>query len=221
MNNIIIIDKEMRQYDRAPDECPICHHAIAPRRLEGSVPNAPNGREEIRIAYKCTLVSCRRMFVATYDRRRNTASACFYLRSTEPKQPKKPNVSEVVSKVSPQFVIVLGQAAAAESYGLDQVAGVGFRKALEFLVKDYCVAEHPDDASAVKGMFLSQVIDLFVDSENIKNCAKRAAWLGNDETHYVRRWEGKDIEDLKILIQLTEGWIRDHLLTREYFADMQ
>jgi hypothetical protein len=50
--------------------------------------------------------------------------------------------------------------------------------------------------------------------------AKRAAWLGNDEIHYVRKWEDRDINDLKILIELTCGWVRNNLLTEKYMAEM-
>jgi hypothetical protein len=37
--------------------------------------------------------------------------------------------------------------------------------------------------------------------------ASQAAWLGNDEIHYVRKWEDKDLEDLKKLIQAVIYWI--------------
>ena len=59
-----------------------------------------------------------------------------------------------------------------------------------------------------------------MDNGNVKTCAKRAAWLGNDETHFVRKWEGKDIEDLKTLIQLTINWIQSDILTRDYEEKM-
>ena len=45
-------------------------------------------------------------------------------------------------------------------------------------------------------------------------------WLGNDETHYVRKWEEKDIRDLKILIRLTESWIQNSILTDKYLREM-
>ena len=159
------------------------------------------------------------MFIATYEGLRSTGH--YYLKSTAPRTPKSPEVSKEVQDVSPHFVTILSQAAAAESFGLDQVAGVGYRKALEFIIKDFCIAEHEHESDAIKGMFLGQVIDKYVDSGNIKSCAKLASWLGNDETHYVRRWEDKDISDLKTLLKLTEGWIRDHLLTRKYLGEMQ
>lgn len=40
----------------------------------------------------------------------------------------------------------------------------------------------------IKARPLAQVINNFVDNENIKQCTKRAVWFGNDETHYVRTW---------------------------------
>ncbi len=70
-------------------------------------------------------------------------------------------------------------------------------------------------------MFLSTCIDKFVTSPEIKICAKRAAWLGNDETHYVRRWVDKDIENLKELILLTVNWIHSSILTQKYEKEMQ
>ena len=42
-----------------------------------------------------------------------------------------------------------------------------------------------------------QVISRYIDDSNIKNVAKRAVWLGNDETHYIRKWEDKDLSFLK------------------------
>ena len=53
-----------------------------------------------------------------------------------------------------------------------------------------------------------------------KKQSARAAWLGNDEVHYVRKWQDKDIEDLKRLIRLTEAWVLHSLLTDDYLADM-
>jgi hypothetical protein len=61
---------------------------------------------------------------------------------------------------------------------------------------------------------------LFVEDANVKECARRAAWLGNDETHYERRWTDKDVTDLKRLITLSANWIENVLLTRKYVKEM-
>ena len=59
-----------------------------------------------------------------------------------------------------------------------------------------------------------------MSNEKVKEVAKRAVWIGNDETHYVRRWEGKDIEDLKTLIEITIHWIEMEKLTADYLTEM-
>jgi hypothetical protein len=54
----------------------------------------------------------------------------------------------------------------------------------------------------------------------VRLCAERAAWLGNDETHYTRRWEAHDITHLKTLIRLTTIWIESELLTKQMKKQM-
>jgi hypothetical protein len=50
--------------------------------------------------------------------------------------------------------------------------------------------------------------------------AKRAAWLGNDETHYVRKWEDHDLPDLKKVIELTVLGIEMEEMTKDVIKDM-
>ena len=60
--------------------------------------------------------------------------------------PKKKNFSEIIVKVSSDFVNIYNQAYCAEQLSLDQVCGVGYRKALEFLIRDYLIAREEDAA---------------------------------------------------------------------------
>jgi hypothetical protein len=50
---------------------------------------------------------------------------------------------------------------------------------------------------------LANCLSQYIDNVNIKSIGHRAIWLGNDETHYVRKWETKDLGDLKKLIDIT------------------
>ena len=50
--------------------------------------------------------------------------------------------------------------------------------------------------------------------------ATRASWLGNDETHYQRKWEDQDLEDLKKVLQLTVHWISMEELTESVIKKM-
>jgi len=115
--------------------------------------------------------------------------------------------AESIKSISLSFCAIAGEAMNDEGRGWKLIAGPGYRKALEFLMKDYLCRLHPAEAEKIKGMTLAACIAEYVDHVKLKAMAARAAWLGNDETHYVRRWEDKDLEDLKTLINLTLHWI--------------
>ena len=218
---IVKVDTSVYEVDQHPDECPCCHHAVKPGLL---VAIFSEEDKVIEAAFKCPRHKCSRMFVAIFGKRYlqgGYVSDEFYLHATFPRNPVAPSIPDEVAKVSPQFVEIFTQASKAEAFGLGEVAGVGYRKALEYLVKDYCVSKSPDKEDDVKKRPLGQVVDVYVDNENIKQCAKRAVWLGNDETHYVRTWVDKDVKDLKLLIKLTVGWIEQAIITEMLIEDMQ
>lgn len=38
--------------------------------------------------------------------------------------------------------------------------------------------------------------------------------------HYVRKWEEKDLNDLKALVRLTMRWVNDEIQTNQLLKDM-
>lgn len=115
--------------------------------------------------------------------------------------------SEPVTLISPKFVEIYNQAHSAESQGLKEIAGPGYGKALEFLVKDYLIKKLPTEEAAIKSMSLNDCIQKKLDNPKIKSLADKARDMRNDETHYERKNEASDINDLKKLIQATTSWI--------------
>jgi predicted Fe-S protein YdhL (DUF1289 family) len=212
--------------DRDAGTCPLCHRAVHAEQVDWAlVPPAERHDPILEIVYRCPHHQCGRHFIGRFKLEmskdyRGLTEGQFKLWSTTPWNPEEPPVPQEVSQISPLFVEVYAQAAAAEAFRLPQVAGPGYRKALEFLVKDYSASLAPEKAEAIRASPLGQVISDHVDDANVRACAQRAAWLGNDETHYVRKWESKDIEDLKTLLQLTVNWIHNHKLTQKYLKDM-
>lgn len=203
--------------DTAPNVCPWCKHAIhAEKKIAFQVSQA-NYRDRYHALFQCPRDECQLGFMAEYENGFNI----YELRKVFPKLPATPKVEVEVAEISAAFVEIYQQAGVADSLELDQVAGVGYRKALEFLIKDYCCHKQPDKEEDIKKATLSQVISNYVDNGNIKACAVRAVWIGNDETHYVRKWEDKDINDLKMLINLTCAWIKTEVLTEKYMKEME
>lgn len=67
---------------------------------------------------------------------------------------------------------------------------------------------------------LGTCIENYVSDQRRKDVAKRATWLGNDETHCERRWPAMDLSNLKQLIDLTVHWIQMETLTHSTLASM-
>lgn len=206
--------------DVEPDFCPVCHRAVHAKIAMSAYLHE---RTLVQVVFRCTHRGCQELFIGTYvslQRHTQRGRAAFALRRLEPLTAEKSNFSDDIKSTSPTFVEVYDQALAAESHNLPQLVGIGLRKSLEFLVKDFASAENPDKKDEIQRTPLGQCINNYIMDQNIKECAKRAAWLGNDETHYVRRWEDKDIRDLKVLVQLTVNWIDNLLLTKKYISEM-
>lgn len=203
-----------------PDECPQCHTKLVPKVLAHVACAATEGRD-LEEAYQCTNNSCERIFVGSFkyqpDGRMPPAHKLY---KTAPLKARTPEVGDLVRQLSPVFFEVYSQALVAESLQLTQLTGIGLRKALEFLVKDFAVSKLPDQKEKIRHSLLAVCIKDYIDDSNVKATAKRAAWLGNDETHYIRKWDDKDINDLKLLIRLTVNGVENALLASKYVAEM-
>lgn len=130
------------------------------------------------------------------------------------------NFSDEIKALSPRFKEIYKQAAEAELSGFNELCGMGYRKALEFIVKDYLIELYPAKKEEILKFFLGDCIKKHVTNQSIKDCAERTAWLGNDETHYMRTWIDRDLNDLKALLEMTIHWIELDLKTKKYVGSM-
>ena len=214
--------------DREPQECPVCHFGVQPTENTWSLAESKDNGHILEIVFLCPRNECHHLFIARYRRDDSGGvttsphgnARFFRLYESVPAKPRLVDIPSEVATISPSFVEIYSQASAAETYSLQQVAGAGYRKALEFLIKDYCISFKPSDEALIRSSTLSACIRQFVDSPQAKTCAERGAWLGNDETHYERQWDSMDLKNLKDLILLTVNWIHSSLLTRKYEKDM-
>ena len=203
-------------FDRPPDLCPVCLNACSPVDLNiGYAKNL-----ELQLVFRCPRETCSSHFFANYAM--VPQSGYFDLVSVAPKTHRATVMSAAITELSPVFIKTSNQAEIAENQSLDEIAGVGYRRALEFLIKDYLIsrAATEEEKITIRTKALGRCIGEMVQNENIKLVAKRAVWLGNDETHYVRKWENKDIKDLKVLIAMTVAWIEIELFTQQLATDM-
>lgn len=209
-NTVVVVEKD-------PDSCPICHNNIQPKFVS-AVEISDDYFDSI---FHCPNESCRRAFIGLYGRDRHTGR--FELEKTSPKTAKSEIFPDCIKTLSPTFTDIYNQSIAAEAHELDQISGVGLRKALEFLIKDYLCHQNADDLEKIEGIkkaTLAQCINNYIDYEPLKRAATLATWLGNDETHYTRKFEDKDINHLKKLIQISVGWINSVIVGEELWNEM-
>jgi len=196
-----------------PDECPVCHHGIEPKYLAYTRDADAGGMRDLQIVFVCPRKECRAAFIAYY-RERFARDSRQFVEFCLPWAPKTPDVPKLVAEVSPRFAEVYQQADAASSYRLDEVAGGGYRKALEVLIKDFLIAKGIKDDDTVIKMNLHDAIKA-MPSEVVTNLAFFAKLLGNDETHYYRTWADKDIEDVKKYLAATMNALDLYLMHEE------
>ena len=216
-NNLsVTIDK------KNTDICPLCHNMIIPIELGAYLNGKMTSSPTLQIVNRCPNENCGRVFTAVYEgvpQSNNYDNRYYFLRSLEPVYPTTPELPKNIKDISPNFVKIFSQASFAENYNLNDVCGMGYRKALEFLVKDYLnqyAEKLKINEELIKSTSLGQCIDNYIHDPMTKKVAKRATWLGNDETHYYRKWEDKDLEDLKNLLRLTINSIENELLAQQY-----
>ncbi|MEM6326363.1 MAG: hypothetical protein AAF791_04525 [Bacteroidota bacterium] len=210
-----------------PTQCPVCFGKVQPTfHAATTVVLGAKDEPAADIAYQCTNVSCQRIFVARYAysaKCRSDGGAGYIFERAEPLSPEPPDIPDSVSEFSPAFAEVYTQALAAHSAGLDQIYGMGLRKALEILVKDFAAKHSPKNPAEdkVRRMPLVQVIKNHIGNTRLQRVAERAAWLGNDEAHYTRRFNAHDVSHLHALIRITINTVEDELLASHLIDDIQ
>lgn len=193
-------------------KCPICKCHIIPTLLEAySRIKTSQNTTEIFAIYLCP--HCENIFLATYHSHLNNASiltsefetATLVSLSPEPFSEQEFDIE--IKGLSPQFIKIYNQALASENMKLDYICGIAFRKSLEFLLKDFCIHVCPADSEKIKIMPLSKCINDYIDDPRIKGLAEKCTWLGNDEAHYIKKHNDRDLSDLKKFIKALISYI--------------
>ncbi len=215
INNRNSNKKTYFNYD-TQDTCPICKAKIEPIFIAGCYSENKN----VYIFDYCR--SCKETFISTYSaivKNDLNADTVIYLTekeclSSEPNRFVAYEFDKRLLKISPRFVEIYNQSLEAESYKLNEIAGMGYRKAIEFLVKDFAIHQNPTEQEKIESDLLSHCINEYMP-DNIKTLLERLTWIGNDETHYIRKHEDYNITDMKIFIDAAVYFINMILVTEE------
>lgn len=204
-----------------PENCPHCGKSMSPR-IYTAVSNQYAEDKYGTVGFPMFCILCEKFFIRMYS---FTALTTDYgkikgYRLQEENLTYTPpvsiNIPENVIEFSPRFYDTYKESLTAKQNGLNQIYGMGLRKSLEILIKDFAIYLSPDKESAIINDSLGKVINShFADFADIMALFKASAWIGNDETHYKRIHPDKDAETLKNFIDVSTLQISSKLTTDE------
>ena len=182
-----------------PALCPHCGYAIDPKIInvysEKTLPQPGSYSNTydriIDIIALCT--ACNNHIFLEYAASSKTSKYMLLRRypSAEPVLDLPPDIK----KLFPDFWEAYRQAAVAESHDLRQLCGMGYRRALEILVKQHLSKKYPDQADQIIKEPLGHSINRLQDHE--KSLARGATWLGNDFAHIEDKHPEYTVQDMK------------------------
>lgn len=179
------------EYEK-PATCPHCGYGIdAPIDLH-QVMNF-NGNLLFCARVKCTSCSKNFFFICESNKEHTYASfSCIY-----PSISASKYENESLANISERFINIYNQALRAEFNGDIELAATGFRSALEVLIKDYAINELGESKETVADKTLFTAIKEYLKQDDLISTADVIRILGNDYTHYERRYPQHDFDLLK------------------------
>lgn len=187
------------------NSCPICLETMFPKYISMVPPYSETTTTVIPVTLQCT--SCDKFFVTHFQFNRYKSSG--YGIPSRPayvsqlpiqiaRKMSNPDIPKNVQQLSPEFVEIYKQALQAEIDGLDHLVGMGIRKALDYLVTDFCLHTHPDKSDKIQQQQLGKMLNTyFSDMPRVQKILEAAVWIGNDQTHYFTRHPDVGVSELK------------------------
>ena len=174
-----------------PSKCPYCNNGMKPEIL--SYPSTCEEENKTGVVFSCPI--CHQVFFGLYSWLNGYPS----LPSVYPYAEPQLSIPSDMKEIDPDFFEVYRQAANAEASNLDKICGMGYRKAVELLVKNYLIAKCPENKTAILSEQLSASIRR-IEYPSIQALAKASTWIGNDETHIVKKNPEYGLPEMKKFI---------------------
>ncbi|KEZ51344.1 DUF4145 domain-containing protein [Metabacillus indicus] len=184
---------------KIPRFCPHCNQAISAITVEYYRLSYIGNEEALNVLlHKCP--DCEKFFVTLHKRYKENNQELEYI-SVYPNQ-KKVQFHDLIEKISPRFIDVYNQAYTAEQQNHLDVAGAGYRLALEILIKDFAINALHEDPKVVKRKSLSNALKDYLDEQEALTSADVVRILGNDYVHYEQKHEGVEFTELKWYLEM-------------------
>lgn len=158
----------------------------------------------------CCSIDCGRNYIDIFDIQDSTNTIIFNKSTTL--KIKNLDTNDFVlyftkigeREVFSRFHNLYSEAVEAMSNGMEEACGMLFRKSLEALVIDYIrygakIKGNVKDIRSLETQGLMKCVEMIEDI-TLKELAKRAVWIGNDNVHTKKKWNHVDSDDLNRIL---------------------
>lgn len=183
------------QYEK-PMSCPYCGVHTDAIATDAQYFYLSGNKRALVVAYQCT--RCKKQFLAIYIREDKQLTLNTIIPIAE-----NDEVHEGLKEVSPEFERIHQQAYRAELRGDIDLAAIGYRTALEVLVKDFAIKVLGEKEEEVARKKLAQAIEDYSGSVELMSTSDVVRMLSNDYTHYLKKYENISFETLKHYYNVT------------------
>ncbi|MDO4605240.1 MAG: DUF4145 domain-containing protein [Helcococcus sp.] len=194
---------------RLPKTCVHCNETMTPQVI-----NQTETYNKNQVAFLVRCSHCKEFFAISYIIKKKDGVNHSELIPYSYNIKIDYDLSDEIELFSPDTKEIYMQSKTAEAYNLSHIAGIGYRKSIEFLIKDFLINVKDQDKATISNLHLSQAIDK-IDNDNIKTLAKASTWIGNDETHYIKKHPDKDVNDLKKFLKALSQLLSSEYLVKE------
>jgi len=209
------------------EHCPHCESYVSPILIDSNnfYDESMNLTMETYIL-KCSRFNCGRYYMVDAWLDNQFGTNKYYVIDAIKYPNNISNYSDKeIENISSDFIEIYNESISAENAKLLKICGCGYRKAIEFLIKDYIIYSNRNDGSfdvekIKSSVKIMNLIKEYFNDNPIKSVAEKIFWLGNDETHYQRKWKNKDISDMKKLIEILLYKIKMEISYEKYELEM-
>lgn len=195
-----------------PTVCPHCNYAVQPIVKDNKLLTFGKNNKDRLLIISYLGDCCDTPFYATYLYHGNYTAT---LLDVYPHL--KPSVlPDKIKDLSSRFAELYEQSYTAEQNGHIELAGSGYRNAIEVLIKDFAIKKLNAPEKDVCKMTLYDAIGSYLKEVNIDTAAADVVRvLGNDYTHYQRKYDDIDFIVVKKYLEIFIQQIDTKLLLME------
>ncbi len=190
-----------------PTLCPRCGICQDAKKVDRCLFPEDEGIQFGVIYYECT--DCHKRYITVYEinfiNKLAKYIACFPTEGVFYE-------NSILLDVSPKFVDAYSQALKCELRGDIELAAVGFRHAIECLIKDFAIKELGIPREEVVKKSLCDAISVYLGEHDLVAIADVVRILGNDYAHYERKYPECDFQQLKQYVEIFVHLVESRVL---------